>query len=634
MCGIIGATSTSLFEFKNKFESIVDLLHHRGPDDKGSVLLDDVVFLGHTRLSVIDLSIAGRQPMSNEDGSLWIVYNGEIYNFQELRDTLRKRGYKFRSQTDTEVILHLYADKKEECVKDLNGMFAFAIYDKKKQQIFIARDRMGIKPLYYSVYNSHFVFASEIKAILATNIVPKEINWQSIYDYFSFLYVPCPQTAFRGIEQIPPAHYLTYNLKEKKIKLAPYWNPCSSLSGNSISLKTYEELKHDLSSLLEEAVKLQLVSDVPLGVFLSGGIDSSILSALAAKNSTQKLKTFTVIFEGKDIEPYDERQYAQLVSKSIGSEHTEVVVQISKPDEVLDLVSCFDQPFANPTFYLNYLISKVTKKSVTVVLSGAGGDELFGGYPRYKVLQFAKVLNLAPKFLSKSCSRIAELIPESNFSQMPRRMKLFLRGIGESLPEQYLRWTYYFSDEEKNHLLQPLLTRNGLFRKSTSIIDSYLSKFTRGDLLNKIQYVDLNTFLLDNVLEYTDKTSMAFGLEVRVPYLDHRLVELGLNIPQNLKIRGKDSKFILKDTFKNLLPSEIFKAPKRGFCAPISIWIDKYFDFYFDDFLTQNYIKNQGIMNWDYIQMLRKHHKLKMRDNSMELFGIIMFDVWYRKYFG
>ena len=631
MCGIIGVVGNNLN--KDKLIGAVDLLSHRGPDDKGYLSDNNLVFFGHTRLSVIDLSINGKQPMKSEDGNLWITYNGEIYNFKKLRAELENRGYGFKSQTDTEVILNLYKEKGRECVRDLNGMFAFAIYDKKKQELFIARDRLGIKPFYYALYNNNFVFASEIKAILACGMIPKEVNWQAIYDYFSFLFVPCPATAFEHIKQLPPAHCAVLDLSQMKFNLSSYWTPYEVNNGSKESLIDYEDLKFSLGTLLNDSVASQLVSDVPLGLFLSGGIDSSILALLAAKNSTSRLKTFTVIFEDKDLELYDESIYAKKVSDVVNSEHIEIALGIQKPDSILELIDCFDQPFANPTFYLSYLISKATKKHVTVALSGAGGDELFGGYPRYKALPYAKALSSVPKLLSRCVREFASLIPENNFSHLPRRIKLFVRGMGESLSEQYLQWTYYLSDDEKALLLKPMLAKKALLTKSTNIITSYLSEISSKDLLNRIQYVDLKTFLLDNVLEYTDKTSMAVGLETRVPYLDHRIVELSFKIPQKYKIYKGNLKYILKETFKDLLPREIINAPKKGFCAPVSLWIDKHFNYYFDNLLTCDYVGKQGIMDWDVIQLLRNQHKLKKRDNSMQLFGVIMFDMWYRKYF-
>ncbi|MBI2996199.1 MAG: asparagine synthase (glutamine-hydrolyzing) [Candidatus Melainabacteria bacterium] len=627
MCGIVGIIGSSTIE--SDFNEITDLLQHRGPDDRGTVVLDKKVFLGHRRLSVIDLSLNARQPMSNEDKSIWITYNGEVYNFLELRRNLQDIGCKFKSKSDTEVILKLYETKGESCVNDLNGMFAFAVYDSRKNQIFIARDRLGIKPLYYANYNGNLVFASEIKAILATNLIPKEINWQSVYNYFSFSFVPNPATAFKNIKQLPPAHYLTFNLVKNELNIQKYWEPFSEIKNNY----SYFELKERLRFYLEDSVKMQLVSDVPLGVFLSGGIDSTILAALATKHSLKKLKTFTVTFPQEELVQYDESKRAKYVSEFFNSEHLELPVESTKSEEITELISCFDQPFGNPTFYLSYLISKLTKEHVTVTLTGVGGDELFGGYSRYKVLRFAKLINSFPDLFTNVALKMCDLIPREKFSPLLRRMKLLFSSFGSSFSKQYMMWSYYFSDLEKSKLFLPSFSQNKIIKPSISLINNYLNHSKDLNVINSIEYLDLNMFLVDNLLEYTDKTTMAFGLESRVPFLDHRIVELSLAIPGKYKVSSLNSKIILKDTFSDLLPSSIKKMPKKGFSAPIYIWIEKYFDFYFEKILSKSYLDKQGIINWDYVQALRREHKCKKDDNSMKLFSIIMFDVWYKKYF-
>ncbi|MFH1645291.1 MAG: asparagine synthase (glutamine-hydrolyzing) [Candidatus Omnitrophota bacterium] len=627
MCGISGIVDANLKE--DNFKNINRTLSHRGPDGEDSVFLDNSVFLGHRRLSVIDLSQLAKQPMCNEDGSVWITYNGEIYNFKELRTQLKAKGHNFRSNSDTEVLLHLYEEKGIEFVNEINGMFAFAIYDRKNGCIFLVRDRLGIKPLYYSQYGNSFVFGSEIKALLASGLIPKDMDSQAVYDYFSFLYVPCPRTIFSYIKQLPPANYIRYSLKDRKLELKQYWSPYDK---NSDMYKHKDEALDDLRGLVEDSVKKRLISDVPLGVFLSGGIDSSILSAIAARESSNPLKTFTVFFKGKGVAPNDDREYALKMSRFLKTNHTEIEVDVTDPGEMLGLIKCFDQPYANPTFYLSYLISKVTKEHVTVALSGAGGDELFGGYPRYRVLKYARFLSMFPKALGKGISKLAQIIPEDPDNSLPRRMKLFLRGLGREFSDLYLNWTYYFNSDEKARLLRPMLSSNSKFFDSSDIIRKYFNQSQGDGLLNRMQYVDLKTFLLDNILEYTDKTSMAVGLESRVPFLDHRVVEASFRMPSSFKIQKNDTKVILKEAFRDLLPKDIFSAPKRGFCAPMAVWIDKYLDFYFDQTLSASYVKKQGIFDFNYIQNLRKEHKQRKKDNSMQLFSIIMFDIWYNNY--
>lgn len=618
---------------------MVKSLAHRGPDDQGTIALGEVV-LGHTRLSIIDLSKAGHQPMSNDDGSVWITYNGEIYNFGELREELRLKGYRFKSNTDTEVILHGYEEWGEQVLDRLNGMFSFALYDSGQRssssrltphasRLLIARDRLGIKPLYYADYNGHFIFASEIKAILAADLIPREIDWQAAWDYFSFLYIPHPGTAYHYIKQLPPGHLLIYDIKKRQTELRRYWRPWE---GEPIRMEDRTETKRALRGLVKDAVKKQLVSDVPLGLFLSGGVDSSILASVMAEETPRPIKTFTVAFQGEGVAPHDDRAFARRVGQIFGTDHCEVEVDLSRPEEMLDLVSCFDQPFANPTFYISQLISRETRKHVVVALSGAGGDELFGGYPRYRVLSYAAMLGRMPKTFGVLARRALEYLKEDFDHSTRRRLKLLARGIGQEFPEQYLRWTYYFSDEEKRGLLGPMA--DGMrFEASNRILASRLSASPQdADRYQRVMNLDLNSFLSDNILEYTDRTSMAVSLEARVPLLDHRIVEFAYRIPWSYKMRRGRAKAILKDAFADRLPADLLDAPKRGFCPPIAAWMAGPLDAYFDRVMTRKEVVKQGVFSWEEIQRLRQQHKARTRDNGMELFGILMFDVWHRRY--
>lgn len=628
MCGIFGIEGVD--PASARVCEALELLKHRGPDNANFCVLDEHIFLGHTRLRIIDLTDAGTQPMCNEDENLWITYNGEIYNFKELQSDLRKR-HAFKSQTDTEVILHLYEEKEEECVEYLNGMFALAIYDRRGQRLFLARDRLGIKPLYYAYVNGLFIFASEIKAILATGLVDKEIDWQAIYDYFSFLYIPHPQTAFKSIRQLSPAHYLIFDIKQKDLKTRCYWEPWRPKTDGREN-NIYGELKEELRALLEDSVERELISDVPLGLFLSGGIDSTVLAGLMARKSLEPIKTLTVVFTGAGTKLNDDTEYARRVSQYFKTEHREMTIDINMLEALFSLIHYFDQPFGNPTLYLSYLISRVARESVTVALSGAGGDELFGGYPRYKVLCYGKFLQHLPRSLNLPFSWFSECIPEDIDNPLPKRLKRLASGLGQPIIEQILRLTYYFSDETKARLLKPMLLRNSAIRPSTNVLKTYYEQVVDKEELSRVQFVDLKTFLVDNILEYTDKMSMAASLEVRVPFLDYRIVELSFKIPSQYKIRSGESKWILKDTFRDIIPQENISAPKRGFCPPLTVWMEKYFDSYFDDFLTKKYVEEQSILDWSFIQSLRMQHKARKKDNSMGLFGIIIFDVWFRKY--
>lgn len=635
MCGICG-----IITYKDApIEQMLRSVRHRGPDDWGVYTSPDTkVSMGHARLSIIDLSDAGHQPMSNEDQTIWITYNGEVYNFPELKERLEEKGHVFKSNTDTEVIVHLYEDYGKACVSKLNGMFAFAIWDENKSELLLVRDRLGIKPMYYCHQNGQFAFGSEIKAILESGICPVEINKQAVYDYFSFLYVPHPQTIFQGIYQLPPGCLLAFSPQIGRIEIERYWtipDIQQQLLQNPASRNDYIETRTRLRELLTDSVKKRMISDVPLGIFLSGGIDSTILTGLMAENSSEKMKTFTILFTGEGVDFFNEKEYANAVKDAFDTEHCEITVDISDPQELYDLVACFDQPFGNPTFYLSFLISKYTRQYVTVAICGVGGDELFAGYPRYRAVKYASFLNSMPQGALKGIGKLLSFVPDDFSKPTLRRLRLLFEGIDKDFAKQYLKWTYYFDDQAKDSLFAADFRRNSdSILPSQRVIAKYLSEFAgSGDLYDSIQYVDINSFLVDNLLEYTDKTSMAVGLEVRVPFLDHRVVEESFQIPFKFKLKGGASKYILKDAFKDLIPAKNLAGKKRGFCPPLAFWMREKLDGYFDSHMPEDYVKKEGIFNWDYIQFLRKQHKSGKRDNSMGLFGIIMFDVWYRKYF-
>ncbi|MBI3317980.1 MAG: asparagine synthase (glutamine-hydrolyzing) [Candidatus Omnitrophica bacterium] len=632
MCGIVGIASPRPIE-ERTILSCLRSIQHRGPDDEGVYLAPDRrLALGHRRLSVIDLSSAGRQPMTNEEGTLWITYNGEIYNHPELRRELLAKGHRFKSKTDTEVILHLYEEEGEAVVQRLVGMFAFAIYDQPRERLFLARDRLGIKPLYYADFQGSFLFASEIKGILAAEAVPVEVDWQAIRDYFTFLFVPHPQTAFQFIRELPPATTLLYDLTRREFALERYWIPWSREVGLSAGGLGHEGLKGRLRELLTDSVKGELVSDVPLGVFFSGGIDSTLLAALAARQSHGRVKTFTVGFRGLETDPRDDLAYARLASRALGTDHHELIVDLPDLEGFLGMVRHFDQPFANPTFYIQHLIARETRDFVTVALSGVGGDELFGGYPKYRLFPWARLLRCLPAGPAHWAHRWLGRVKEESWAPVLRRVKRVLRGVGQDLPDQYLRWSYYFTETEKQQLLQGPLSSRPLRPASRHLAEAFKSLPEGLGVEGLVFYAELQTFLAGNLLEYTDKTTMAVALETRVPFLDHRLVELSARIPFHDKIQWGQSKAILKETFRDLIPPPIAQAPKRGFSPPIGRWMETVLDRYFDRVLTRPTVERDGLFQWEAIQRLRAEHRMRRRDASMDLLGIIMFDVWFRQY--
>jgi asparagine synthase (glutamine-hydrolysing) len=631
MCGICGVVG---FGNRELVRHMRDSLAHRGPDSAGDVFFtDEKTGLGHRRLRIIDLSPEADQPMTQEDGTIWIVFNGEIYNFSELRQGLEKRGHHFKSRSDTEVILHLYEEEGPACIARLNGIFAIAIYDKPQRKLVLARDHLGVKPLYYHHAGSRFIFGSEIKALLASGIYSREINRQALSDYFTYLYVPCPDTMFQGIFQIPPAHVLELDLRTNERRLWQYWRADGedASGAENDTYQAYEDTKAELRELLTDSVRRQMISDVPLGVFLSGGIDSPILTGLMAQFSPSKVKTFTIVFHGKDVEPYNEQQAARAVAEKFATEHYEIPVDISNPGEMLELVHYFDQPFGNPTFYLMYLISKHTRREATVAICGAGGDELFGGYPRYRAVAATRWLRWLPGPALAGIRGMAHVVPQDQRATRRHRVVQFLRGLDRDEARQFVNWIYFLNESEKSSLMTAACANK--FLAAERVIRSCLKESRLSDIGNRVLHVDVQTFLVDNILEYTDKMSMASALEVRVPYLDPRFVERSLRTPFRYKLRGGVGKALLRDAFADLLPESNSRLPKKGFNAPLALWMRKRLDTYFDQYMSRPAVEKQEILNWDYLQRLRADHRDGRRDNSYPLFGVLMFDVWYRKYF-
>ncbi len=649
MCGISGIASRSLEvgELERQIERMAQSLRHRGPDGLETRTfapprVSETVALAHNRLAIIDLSPAGREPMSNEDETLWLVFNGEIYNFTQLRSRLEIQGHRFRSRTDAEVILHLYEEVGPDSVKQLNGIFAFALLDLRQNRLLLARDPIGVKPLFYYSKPDQFIFGSEIKAVLAALPRTPHLNWGAVSDYFTYLYVPGPKTVFQDIVQLPPAHRLILNLSDNALCLERYW---AVQRRKEIESASYEDLKGQVRESLAGSVKNQLISDVPLGIFLSGGVDSTIVAGLA-KEHKAAVQTYTVIFEGEEYAFYNEAQKARAVSQHLHTDHRELSVPPTDPSEILNLVDHFDQPFGNPTAYLMHLLSKQARAHITVALCGAGGDELFAGYPRYRAIRFARKLRWIPRPCLRFGGAALSLFPDSYRSMYLRRGRKFFEGLDADFFTQYARWTYFLDEEKKSKLFR--LNSSGYspnsLEPSSRALQSAFDSSRLHEWDNRTLQMDVQTFLVDNILEYTDRMSMATALEVRVPLLDPGFVELSLNIPFAYKIRGGKTKALLKEAFDEFFPPIAKNAAKRGFNAPLAHWIRETFDEYFEaSRISQGPFKdrlgegigsswNDGILNWDFIQQLRGQHRRGVRDNSYELFGILAFDVWWRKY--
>ena len=645
MCGICGKISHGSEPINESLiNSMCASLAYRGPDDMGIYTTTRAlgngnpihVGLGHQRLSIIDLSSAGRQPMSNEDGTLRVAFNGEIYNFKEIRAELQKKGHIFRSDTDTEVIIHLYEEEGVDAVKRLNGMFAFALWDEKLNRLWVCRDRIGIKPLVYYWNNYNFVFASEIKALLNDPLISKDLDHEALLLYLAFNYVPAPYTIFQGIRKLKPGHYLI--LQNQELELIEYWDTPQitdldrSFEFSAVQADSYKDM---LFNCLEDAVQSRMIADVPLGAFLSGGIDSSIIVALMARHAAKPVKTFSIGFEDADL--YDETGYAREVAELNKTDHHEFKLSYKDMLEALpNIISSFDEPFADSSAIPTYIVSKETRKHVTVALSGDGGDELFAGYRSYLAeYWFGKYMMVPGLFREGLLEKIINALPDSRDTkglEYIRRLKKFIKGTKGSFPERVLSLKEVFPKDVRKNILLENPNIKSLNDPALKWVERLLNGH-RGDSLNSILYSDLKDSLPCDMLTKVDWMSMKNSLEVRVPFLDHRLVEMAFQMPGSLKLKNGKTKYILKETFKDLLPPSIYRRPKAGFEVPISRWLKNDLKFMIDQYLDENRIRQQGIFDHKIIKRLVGQHLSGKTDTSWMLWNLIVFQSWYDNYF-
>lgn len=641
MCGICGAVERAegaAHPVGPTVSRMVNALRHRGPDADGERLFarpgdqGPSIGLGHTRLAIIDLSEAGREPMVSDDGQVALVYNGEVYNFLDHRQRLERDGRRFRSRTDSEVVLALYEERGEEMLSALDGMFALAVLDLKRGQLLLARDPLGIKPLFYAE-GPPFLFASEPKAVLASGRFTREVDWQAVADYFTYLYVPHPQTAFRGLRELPPGHLLRLGLDSGAVRVEPFFRRRRRPELERLSSEEAQPLLRDT---LSAAVRRQLMSDVPLGVFLSGGVDSSIVAGLAAQ-AGGRVRTLTVVFEEERLRFYDEREEARAASRHLGTEHEELVVGGFDPFDLLDDVAWFDQPFGNPTSHLLGLLCRRARPRVTVALCGAGGDELFAGYPRYRAHRLAALLRAVPRPLLRGVGHALRLLPDHHRGMGLRRAKEFFLGLDADPIRQFTNWTYFLDAEAKAALLGH--AARGLRLDAERLLRARIEESALDEAGNRMLEMDVLSFLPDNLLAYTDRASMAAGLEVRVPLLDSQFVDLALNLPFALKLRGRATKAVLREAFAPLLAPGQGARGKRGFNAPLALWmseLDAYFDAppalrdRFGPHLGESW--RSGVLSFDLIQRLRQEHRRGRADHAYELFAIATFDRWWGTY--
>jgi asparagine synthase (glutamine-hydrolysing) len=629
MCGICGVLDFRRQTGQELLREMCDSFSYRGPDDEG-YFTSPPVGLGHRRLSIIDLSPAGQQPMPNEDGTLRIVFNGEIYDFEHWREELVRAGHRFRSRTDTEVILHLYEEKGLGCLHNLNGMFAFGLWDSGRQRLWLARDRLGIKPLYYYWDGDRFLFASEIKAILKDPLVKREIDQQALDLYLTLSYIPAPWTIFRNIRKLPPASYL---LAEKgQIAVEPFWEPLTKEPGPASD--SLEEEKRTLRASLEASVKRRLIADVPLGAFLSGGVDSSIIEALMARNSTRPVKTFSIGY--KDLPSFDETAYAREVARFNQTEHHEFKLDHK---DILDafprVLENLDEPFADSSSVPTYIVSRETRNHVTVALSGDGGDELFAGYRMYQGEYWSRYAGLIPTWIRNGViAPLLQRFPDARDKpglERVRRLKKFVSGMSLSFPERFCRWREIFPVHQRQELLKnpPL---EDLFLSLTSQASEMGERPYELDPVNLMLYLDVKGLLPGDMLTKVDRMSMANSLEVRVPFLDYTFVEYVFTLPGNAKLRPGKGKFVLVEAFKDLLPPAIHSRPKAGFEMPIGAWLRKELRFLLDDYLREEVVSKTGLLHFKPIERLIDDHMSGRRDTSWQLWNLIAFQYWYERY--
>lgn len=600
---------------------MTDTLVHRGPDDEGFYHAGPVG-LGHRRLSIIDLD-GGHQPLANEDDTVWVVFNGEIYNFGELHTQLVKKGHTFKTRSDTEVIVHLYEDEGENCFQRLRGMFAIAIWDARNRKLLLARDRVGKKPLFYFHDGSRIAFASEMKAILEVPGVPREIDPEAVSDYFSFRYVPAPKSIFKNIRKVLPGHYLVAS--KDGIRETEYWD----LSFNRIEEFSEEQWCERLLDTYREAVRLRLMSEVPLGAFLSGGVDSSSVVALMAGLLNGPVTTCSIGFEEEE---FNELGYAREIASRFGTSHHEHVVRPDALGVVEKLVWHYDEPFADSSAVPTYYVSKAAREHVTVTLSGDGGDENFAGYRRY---YFDNRENIVRELLPESIRRpifgnIASIYPKADWAPRIFRGKATFQNLARSPIEAYFRSVSAVQAEVKEQLLHGDLRRHLRGYDSLDVLRGYYDKAGTTDSLSRIQYVDIKTYLADDILVKVDRASMANSLEVRAPLLDHKLMELAATMPASIKLRGRNGKYILKKALERFLPQSILYRKKMGFAVPIARWFRTDIkDLAHDALLSRNC---ETILNASTVTRLWSEHQSGLRDRSTELWTLLMFRLWEREF--
>lgn len=635
MCGIAGwvnldTSKNSNIDREAVLHSMCEAIVHRGPNSEG-LWLDDTVALGMRRLSVIDLE-TGDQPVFSEDKSVIVMMNGELYNYREVRADLEKKGHKFVTKSDTEILPHLYQEHGDALVEHLNGMYAFSLWDTHRKKLIIARDRFGEKPLYYGVFDGKLIYASEPKAILAHPAVKTEIDLNALRHYVSFDYVPAPMSIYKGINKLPAAHILI--VENGEVRTRRYWDLSWSEPGaiatgsNGASTGTLSDKADELRNLLSDAVRMRLVSDVPLGILLSGGIDSSTVAAFATQHATEKVKTFSIGFEE---DSFDESKYSRQVAKHLSTEHYEEKLSAEKAGDLISEIGTWlDEPMSDASLIPTFLLAQFVRKHVTVALGGDGGDELFAGYPMYYAHKVAAKYLAIPSFVrSGLIEPVVNALPVSTKNMsFDYKAKRFVRASKYDDVTRHHSWFGSFSvDQHKSLFTQDVLeqTDADIYRGVRELVDASDAK----NVIEQMQYADINYYLAEDILTKVDRAAMAVSLETRAPFLDPRVGQFAASIPVEYKLKGKSGKHILKEAMKDLLPHNILHRPKKGFGIPIAEWLKGRLNPLMHDMLSPERLKAQGLFNPEYVQRLIKEHENGNASHHKELWTLLVFELWW-----
>lgn len=638
MCGIAGIIST---DSETRIGAALKAIEHRGRDDEGVFVSAPFgtgqlkACLGHRRLSIIDTSPAGHQPMFTEDKRYSVILNGEIYNYKQIRSELEAKGDVFTTNSDTEVLVKAFRRWNTGCLEKLNGMFAFAVWDDVEKELTLVRDRAGIKPLYYAQVGSNLVFASEIKAILATKLIRAELDHEGLDQFLTFLWTPDPQTTFKDIFKLPPGHFLKW--KNGEITQTEWWD----LSFDEIDTGKREEYWRDkVLETLDRVVDMEMLSDVPLGAFLSGGVDSSSIVAMMNSHSDgRKVSTYTVGIEPEDLR-YDiipdDAVWARRVGKLFDTDYQELMLKPEVADLLPMLVRHLDEPVADPAVITSYLVSKAARETLTVLLSGVGGDEVFAGYPRHLAMKLASAFDPVPSLMRKPVfSAIDSVLPgglPGKFTAPLRNAKKFARSAGMDFEDRYLGFGTYFTAEAKQRLYSADLKERSTGFDAYSHHRRYFDRVKGADPLNQLLYVDFKTFLPCLNLAYTDKTSMAANLEVRVPFLNVEMVELAAKMPVDLKLKGLKRKYILKRAAEKLLPRDIVWRKKAGFGAPVRSWLRGPLRPMVEELLSENSIRNRGLFEPVEVRKIIDANQSGREDLNLQVFQLLTLELWMRSF--